>query len=255
MSVLVFLVNDKLLPSALSYAHTAKNQIENDTHTRKEKEQKTIKNLSIYGSRNRLFFVNSFFPQINTMEGITILEHDEKQNVTKKIVAKKGEYRDGVWKFYQAITYTIDENDQIEPSYQEEENMTFIETPEDFLNQMQRPDFMNIKQLDTYIGKLSRSGASTVIRNLQVDLYQRFAFPLTTLIIIILGIPFAFMIRKRATGLSSLGISLMMGFLYYVLNAISIALGKAGILAPLMAVSLSHILALVFSLYLISSIP
>jgi lipopolysaccharide export LptBFGC system permease protein LptF len=63
------------------------------------------------------------------------------------------------------------------------------------------------------------------------------------------------MIRKRATGLSSLGVSLIMGFLYYVGNAISIALGKAGILTPLLAVSLSHILAFLFSLYLITTIP
>jgi len=63
------------------------------------------------------------------------------------------------------------------------------------------------------------------------------------------------MLKKRATGLSSVGLSIMVGFLYYVLNAISIALGKAGILMPSLAASLSHILALISAIYLIQALP
>jgi lipopolysaccharide export LptBFGC system permease protein LptF len=63
------------------------------------------------------------------------------------------------------------------------------------------------------------------------------------------------MMKKRATGLSSVGISLMVGFLYYVFNAVSIALGKAGILMPTLAVSLSHIVALISASYFIQTLP
>jgi lipopolysaccharide export LptBFGC system permease protein LptF len=61
--------------------------------------------------------------------------------------------------------------------------------------------------------------------------------------------------RKRATGLSSVGIAMMVGFLYYVLNAVGIALGKGGMLMPEIAASLSHIVAIISSLYLISTLP
>jgi lipopolysaccharide export LptBFGC system permease protein LptF len=47
----------------------------------------------------------------------------------------------------------------------------------------------------------------------------------------------------------------MVGFLYYVLNAVSVALGKAGILMPALAASLSHILALISAIYLIETLP
>ena len=133
--------------------------------------------------------------------------------------------------------------------------MTILETPHDFISQRQRPDFMTIVQLDDYIWKLSRSGASTVIRNLKLELYQRFTSPLTSLLIILLGIPFSLMMRKRATGLSSIGISIMVGFLYYILDAVIIALGLGGVLTPILAASLSHIAIFVFSLYLINSLP
>lgn len=191
------------------------------------------------------------------MEGITILEHDQYQNLTKKIVANRGIYKDGLWTFYQCITYNFDPNGQIlsEPQYLEEEIMAIPEPPAEFLNQMQRAEFMTIAQLEDYIWKLSRSGAVTVVRNFKVDLYQRFTSPLTSLIIILLGIPFALMIKKRATGLSSIGMSIIVTFFYYVLNAVSISFGKAGFITPFLAASLSHIIGFLISMYLITGLP
>ncbi len=133
--------------------------------------------------------------------------------------------------------------------------MAIPEAPQEFLNQRQRPDFMTTAQLEDYIWKLSKSGATTVIRNLRVDLYQRFSSPFTSVIIILLGIPFSLIMKKRATGMSSIGLSLMVGFLYYVLGAVGIAFGKAGILTPILSASLSHILAFLTSFYLISTMP
>jgi lipopolysaccharide export system permease protein len=94
-----------------------------------------------------------------------------------------------------------------------------------------------------------------VIRNLKVDYYQRFTLPLTSLIIILIGIPFSFKMRRKATGMSAFGISLVVGFVYYVLTAVSIALGKAGILVPFLSVSISHLLMLLLSIYMIGNLP
>jgi lipopolysaccharide export system permease protein len=211
----------------------------------------------MYGLGNRLFFVTKFLPATNTMEGITILEHDHNQNITQKVVANKGVFKNGVWVFYQCITYDFDANGQMrkEPQYEEEAVMAIPESPRDFLNQKQSPDLMTITQLDDYIWRLSKSGAIGITKNLKVDFYQRFTAPLTNLVIILLGIPFAFLMRKRATGMSALGLSIFVGFLYYVLTAVSIALGKSGTIAPILAASFSHITAFSASLYLISKLP
>jgi len=191
------------------------------------------------------------------MQGIIILEHDEHQNLIRKIVANKGMYQDGLWKFSQSITYNFDSNGQIEnePIYMEEEIMSVPETPRDFINQRKHIEHMTIKDLDDYIWKLSRSGATTVIRNLKIDLYQKYTAPFTSLIIIILGIPFSLIMRRRATGLSSIGIAIMVGFLYYILDAVCITLGKGGLLPPLAAASLSHAIALGLGIYMIRNIP
>lgn len=257
ISLFIFWVNDRFVPSSMALNQKIKYQMENKAKKGPLNEKETINNLSMYGLRNSLFFVNKFSPYAKTMEGIIILEHDEHQNIIKKVVANKGVYKDNRWIFYQCITYDFDINGQVknEPRYSDEEIMYISETPEEFLAQRQRPDVMNISQLNDYILKLSESGATTVVRNLKVDLYQRYTAPLISLIIILLGIPFSLTIKKRAAGISSLGISIILAFLYYILNAISIALGKSGALTPVIAVSLSHILALLLSLYLILKLP
>jgi lipopolysaccharide export system permease protein len=256
-SVFIFWVNDKFVPSARLLNEKIKEQMESTSKKIKFKENQMIKDLAIYGLKNRLFFINAFYPANSTMEGIVILEHDPKQNITRKIWANGGSYVNKTWKFYQSTTYVFDENGQLtqEPQYLEEEIMSISETPQEFLNQQQSTDFMSLSQIQDYIVRFSKSGATTVVRNLKVDLFQRLTSPFISFIIILLGIPFALKIKKRATGLSSLGIALTVGFLYYVLNAVSIALGKAGIFTPFMAAASSHLAVLLLSLSLIRGIP
>jgi len=257
ISLFVFWINDRFAPGAMLEIQKIQAKMDEGKKDRKEKKTDSLINLSMYGLKNRLFFIDRFYPSTATMDGVIILEQDEKQNLTRKIVANKGVYEDGLWRFYQSITYDFDHNGQIvgEPLYLEEEIMSIPETPSDFLAQRQRPEHMTISQLDNYIWKLSKSGATTVIRNLKLDLYQKFASPFASLIIILLGIPFSLMIQKRATGLSSIGISIIVGFLYYILDAVFIAVGRGGMLPPLVAVSSAHIIALTFSVYLISHLP
>lgn len=256
IALVVFWINDRFVPTCLSATEKLRAQIERGAGKQEEKDKDIITNLSMYGMKNRLFFVNKFSLPAKTMEQVIILQHDERQNITKKIVAAKGVYEDGVWRFYQSITYNFDENGQVveDPHYMAEEIMDISESPQEFLSQRQRAEFMTIAQLDDYIFKLSRSGANTVIRNLKIDLYQKFTVPLTNIIIILLGIPFAMKIKKRAAGLASLGIAMMMGFLYFVLSSIGLALGKGGYLPAMLSVSLSHIIMLVTSIYLIRSL-
>jgi len=257
ISLTVFWVNDRFVPVSLAENQKIKIQIEEGTQKSRSKKNEAIINLTLYGLRNRLFFINRFLPATKTMEGITILEQDERQNLTKKIIATRGVYQDGLWKFYQSITYKFDPNGQVidEPSYLDEEIMSIPETPENLSSLRQKPEQMTIRQIQDYIWILSKSGATSVIRNLKVDLYQRLISPFTSIIIIFLGIPFSLLMRKRATGMASVGISIIVGFLYYVLDAIFLAIGKSGLLMPAVAASLSHLIILFGSLYLIARLP
>jgi len=256
ISLTIFWISDRVLPRSLAVNQEIRAQMDKGLGRNTAVKSEIINNLSMYGLKNRLFFISSFNPAAKTMKGITIMEHDENQNLIKKIVADRGVYENGLWKFYRSISYNFDANGQVidEPTYFDEEIMTIPETPRDFINLRQKSELMSIKEMDNYIWRLSKSGATTVIRNLKVDLYQRFTTPFTSVIIILLGLPFSLMIRKKATGLSAIGISIMVGFLYYILDAICLALGKYGLLMPSLAASLSHIIVLSGSFYLIKKL-
>lgn len=257
ISVLVFWINDRFVPLSLSLNQKVKYSLDSKSKKTQGPDKEIINNLSMYGLRNSLFFVNKFSPGTNTMEGIIILEHDDHQNIIKKIVANKGIYKNNQWIFYHCITYDFDANGQIkdEPKYSDEQAMSISETPTEFLSQRQRPETMNISQLNSYIAKISRSGAHLAVRNLKVDLYQKYTAPFLSIFVILLGIPFSLKVKKHASGISSLGFSIILAFLFYVTNAVSIALGKSGILMPFLAASLSQIIILVLSCYLIFEMP
>ena len=74
------------------------------------------------------------------------------------------------------------------------------------------------------------------MNNLKVDLYQKFAYPFMSIVIVLIGMPFALLVRGRQKStFTCFGIAIVIGFIYYVSNAVSIAFGKGGLLPPFIA--------------------
>nr|MBP7163588.1 LptF/LptG family permease [Candidatus Omnitrophota bacterium] len=81
---------------------------------------------------------------------------------------------------------------------------------------------------------------------------QKYSFPLTNIIIVLVALPLPLSTgRRRAQTFSSLGIAIAIGFLYYVTNAVGLALGKGGIFPPLLAAWLAPVIFTGTALYLI----
>ena len=128
------------------------------------------------------------------------------------------------------------------------------ERPEDFLAKTQaNAEFMNAKQLRQYIRGLSPL-SQRHIRRLTVDWHNRFAFPLSTFILTLVGIPFALQIRKGRMA-ANLGMGLGVGTLYYFVLSIALALGKGGFLPPSLAAWVAPALFLFLGSTLLKQIP
>ncbi len=257
VSAMMFLFNERFVPQASAVSEAIRNEniiLKSDTEQRKKEK---ITNLTFYGLKNRLYFIDSFDPNDFTLEGITIIGQDDKQNMREKIVALKGTWVGFAWKFYkcQVAIYDNTEHKAIENAqYYEEKLMDIKETPQDFIKQRLNVTSMNIKQLYDYIVRFSNSGAKKALNNLQVDLHQKIAFPFGNLVILLAGLPLTLMTGKRkALTFTSLGIAVGIGFLFYVVNAIGLALGKGGAMPPILAAWTAPILFLLISLYLIKT--
>jgi len=236
ISAFVFLVNERFVPqSSMENQQIRESQIK-VTESEKVKGRPIIKNLTMYGLKNRLFFIDNFDPNTNEFDGITVIGHDQSQNLREKIVALKGKWTGLAWKFYncQITEYnTTLPNVPGQVKIYQEKLMDMRETPQDFLRQRMDVSSMNIKQLWGYIHRFSGSGALKTINNLQVDLWQKITFPLRTIIIVLAGLPLALMTgRRKAQTFTAIGIAVTIGFLYYVLEAVGLALGKGGALPP-----------------------
>ena len=241
----VFLINERYVPVTQQIIRQIKDDkliLEVD---RQKKKQARINNMTFYGLKNRLYFIDSFDPNTHELQGITIIGHDREQNVTEKIVALKGIWTGINWKFFQCHVTEFAHNisGRTVTKVYPEKLMDIKETPKDFLKQRLNIDAMNIRQLNDYINRFANSGARRAVDNLRVDLFSKWSLPLSSIVIILVGLPFALMTgQRKAQTFTALAVACAIGFLYYVLNAVGLALGKGGLLPPFLAAFLAPLL-------------
>ena len=127
------------------------------------------------------------------------------------------------------------------------------EKPKDFLRRESSAEFMTYHKLKEYIQRLSGSGAK-IVQKLLVDLHYKISFPFVSLIIMFLGIPFA--LSAQGPGkIASIGLSILIAFFYYVVEALSLALGKRGALPPILAAWFANLLFSTVAIMLLRRTP
>lgn len=238
VSALVFFLNERFVPQAETQTRKIKNEnivLEVD---RKKKKKAKIKYLTYYGQKNRLYCIDSFDPNTFELQGVTVHEYDDKLNLKEKTVALNGKWTGIAWKFYQCHVSTFAESIQGDTRVKvyEEKLMDIKESPTDFLKQSLNVNSMNIRQLYDYIKRFSRSGAFRALNNLKVDLYEKTSKPFSAFVVVLLGLPLCLMTaRRKAQTFASLAIAVMVGFFYFVCNAVGLAFGKGQFLPPWLA--------------------
>lgn len=257
VSILVFLVNEKFVPQS-----SIINQQIRDTQIKVVPSQKghgmpPIHNLTFYGLKNRLFFIDTFDPNTNELTGITIIEQDHNQKLVEKIVAFKGSWTGIAWKFFNCQITTYNNALPNDPSGNIQMSATKLmdikETPKDFLRQRMDISSMNLRQLHGYIKRFSGSGAIKTVNDLRVDLHERITLPIRNFVIVLIGLPFVLMSggRRRGMTFTAITIALVIGFLYYVSDAVGLALAKGGALLAWEGAWLTPILFTLMALFII----
>ncbi len=251
MSVASFSVNELVKPN--SYLHSIKLKQEYfKPQTNKEKNH-IMKNIALHGTKNRIFIINSYDVKRQQMTNVTISENNNMNELSRLIVAKKAQWVEGFWIFYDCII-TDYENGKIKstPQSYTEKVILLDEKPEDIQRANLQPDLMSYWQLKKYIRRLKRNGLNA--HKELVILYNKIAFPLANFIIIFFAVPFT-LTRNRSESLflgvaTSIGIS----FSYWGLNAVSLSLGKIGFLSPLLSAWITNIVFLFIGIGLIESV-
>lgn len=107
-----------------------------------------------------------------------------------------------------------------------------MELPDYFSKESPQAEFMTVGELRTYIGELRTSGFNVVPQS--VELQRKLAFPFVTLVMALLAIPFG-VGAGRHGALYGVGLGIVIALSYWILISAFVAIGRAGLLPPILA--------------------
>lgn len=172
------------------------------------------------------------------LHNITIFTLDENYRLVTRIDAKKASWEGDHWQLSDGTRRQFLPDLKI--SYFDHYNFIGEETLDTFKVSEPEPEEMTFGELNQHIEKLKRMGLD--YQRYVVDLAAKVAFPLVNLIFPLIGIPFGLKTGRSSGIASGVGISIIIGFLYWVTMAFNISLGHVGVLPPFLAAFGSNII-------------
>jgi len=201
----------------------------------------------------RFVFYESFNKENNTFKNISIALYDGRYRVEKTIDSKYAKWlnkseialEDAVITIYAKNSSPIIK--KVAPSI----GINIPDGREMFKKKIISSEYMNIKDLKTYIAYLKKTNSDTV--RYEAKLYYKYAFPLSSLIMVLLAIPFAFLMGNKG---AVYGIGLAVGFsmIYWSAFGIFSALGSAAIMSPFISAFAPILIFSTVSLYFFSNL-
>ncbi|MGP8224820.1 MAG: LptF/LptG family permease [Terracidiphilus sp.] len=208
------------------------------------------------GEPGRIFYYQFFDPKINEFANLSIFEFDPSTfALSRRIFATRAVWNpaDGAWSFLNGW-----ERDITGPNVKEYRpflKTSFVEIHEDpgyFKKESLQAQEMNFGQLDRYISDLRQSGFDTM--RLRVELWHKLAYPLMTVVIAVLAIPFALSMGRRSS-LTGIAIAIAVTLVYIVIDSFFGALGNVNYLPAAMAAWSSDLLFGLVGSYLLLKTP
>ncbi|HSE41642.1 MAG TPA: LptF/LptG family permease, partial [Acidobacteriota bacterium] len=164
-----------------------------------------------------------------------------------RIYARQATFRNNQWVLRQGWERTFLKNRVRYDTFQSEP-MKLPVTPEYFRTEQELPSEMTFAELRNYVQKIKERGFDFV--RFAVDLQAKLSFPTVSLILTLIAIPFSFTTGKRGA-LFGIGLSIVMGIVFWFFLALTKSLGYLEILNPFLAAWTPNILATLLALYLL----
>jgi LPS export ABC transporter permease LptG len=122
-----------------------------------------------------------------------------------------------------------------------------LEPPDYFATEQPVTEMMTVPELRRYVAELAESGFNIV--PLSVELQRKMAFPFVTIVMTLLAVPFGVTTGRRGT-LYGIGMGITIALLYWVISSVFLAVGRAGLLSPMLAAWTPNVIVLGVAGYL-----
>jgi len=190
----------------------------------------------IFGQRSDIYYYQFFDPDRDVFGGVSVFQFDPHTfQITHRITADRAHWSNsmGRWVYEQGWERSLS-GPAIE-SYRKFDAATYpelAEAPAYFKKEIKQSSEMSYDELRRYIHDLEQSGFDVV--RLRVQLQKKIAYPLITLVMAVLAIPFALSASKRSA-VAGVATAIGIGVVYWTINGLFEAMGNLSQLPPAVA--------------------
>ena len=237
LSVSLFVFDEVYLPAANRKQEALHNVIKGKpAQTYLRPDRKWMFGVQQPDKPGRIFYYEFFDPDNDRFANITVFEFDPVTfSLSRRIFAAGAHWDPQIhrWIFEHGWERSF-KGDAI-TNYQTFEVSTFpeiVEQPQYFKKETRPSQEMSFNELQQYIRDLRQSGLDTM--RLRVQLNRKLAYPLITLVMAVLAVPFALSMGRRGT-LAGIGVAIGMAIAYMFVDGMFEAMGNVNMLPAFLA--------------------
>lgn len=189
----------------------------------------------LFGQGRYIYNYIHFDEKRQTLQRLQVFDFDERHRLSRRLFSENARYiGDGAWIFENGWARSFDEVELAKYTrFTEPKVVRYPETPDYFDSEIRLPEQMRYRELESYIREIQESGQD--VPELKVELYNKIAFPVVSLVMSLVALPFAFRIGKQGA-LYGIGVSVVLGMIFFGVYVFFTTLGEAGALPPAVAV-------------------
>lgn len=235
MSVCSFIINESVVPITTKQSKDLALWSLGQKNIPEGKQNFVFKELNDFGSIKRLFYVG--YCEDKTLHNITVLD-TSKEGTIQVLQADEGKTSPEGWQFEKGAVYTVgDDGEILNTTLFDKSIVKFGLDMSKELNKNVAKE-MNFTKLINYI---RTSNLDEKERNsIRIELYDKLALPLTTIALVLIGVPLA-ITPPRVRYNRGFLFSILIIFAYYLIRALSISFGEAGTLQPFLSAWMPNI--------------
>ena len=212
----------------------------------------------IFGQNNDIYYYQFFDPDRDQFGNVTVFELDPaKFTITNRIHADRAHWAEYLnrWVYEQGWQRSLRGSAIAPDGYRTFDVATFPDLPETplyFKKEVKQYTEMNYEELRRYIRDLQQSGFDVV--RLRVQLHKKLSYPLITLIMAILAIPFSLSTAKKGA-ITGVAVAVGIAVFYTVVSRLFEAMGDLSQLPPALAAWSPDLIFVLVGGYLILKVP
>ncbi len=238
MSIFSFFINETIVPVMMKQSKDLALWALGQKNIPNGKQNFVFKELNDNGVLKRLFYVG--YCEDKILHNITVLD-SSKEGTIQILQADEGKTSPEGWNFQKGAVYTVGDDGKILNTALFEDSV--FKFGMDLSKQMNKDvaKEMNFPKLIKYIGKNSNKMEAKEKNILVIELYDKLALPLTTIALVLIGVPLA-ITPPRVRYNRGFLFSILIIFAYYLIRALSISFGEAGTLPAFLAAWMPNII-------------